>query len=54
LYDTVSATDEELQKLTESINAIDQEILENRMDLEQEIYDILVEAWEAEIEALEE
>ena len=54
LYDAVHESSEALANLQNNINKINEEIRQNKIDLENSIYDVLVEAWEAEIEALEE
>ena len=54
LYDTVNETESVIEGLKTAIEDINREILENQMELEQAIYDIIVSAWEAEIEAMEE
>lgn len=54
LYDTIHETSETLEKLQTDIEGINKEITENQMALEEDIFNILVDAWEAEIEALEE
>ena len=46
LRDTVESTDEALSKLESSINEIEQEIRDNQKELEEIIYNTLVEAWE--------
>ena len=54
LYDTVNETHQKLEELETTISEINDEIKENQMDLEEAIYDIIVEAWEAEIEQMQE
>lgn len=53
LYDTVNGTEETLEKLRKDIKDINDQIKENQMDLEEAVYDIIVEAWEKEIEQME-
>lgn len=54
LRDTVEETDEALSKLESSINEIEQEIRDNQKELEEIIYNTLVEAWEKQISQLQE
>lgn len=54
LRDTVESTDEALSKLESSINEIEQEIRDNQKELEEIIYNTLVEAWEKQISQLQE
>lgn len=54
LRDTVEETDEALAKLESSINEIEQEIRDNQKELEEIIYNTLVEAWEKQISQLQE
>lgn len=54
LRDTVEETDEALSKLESSINKIEQEIRDNQKELEEIIYNTLVEAWEKQISQLQE
>lgn len=54
LRDTVEETDEALSKLKSSINEIEQEIRDNQKELEEIIYNTLVEAWEKQISQLQE
>lgn len=54
LRDTVEETDETLSKLESSINEIEQEIRDNQKELEEIIYNTLVEAWEKQISQLQE
>lgn len=54
LRDTVESTDEALSKLESSINEIKQEIRDNQKELEEIIYNTLVEAWEKQISQLQE
>ena len=54
LYDTVHDTEGILEELQTSIEDINEEIKENQMDLEQAVFDIIVDAWEKEIEQMEE
>lgn len=54
LYDTVHETEEKLQELASSIEEVNTEIRENKLELEQNIYDTLTSAWEAEISELKE
>lgn len=54
LRDTVESTDEALEKLQTSINEIEQEIRENQKQLEETIYNTIVEAWEKQISQLQE
>ena len=54
LYDTVHQTEGILEDLQKDIQAISDQIKENQMELEQAVYDIIVEAWEKEIEQMQE
>ena len=54
LYDTVHQTEGILEDLQKDIQAISDQIKENQMELEQAVFDIIVEAWEKEIEQMEE
>ena len=54
LYDTVHNTEGILEELQTSIEDINEEIKENQMKLEQAVFDIIVDAWEKEIEQMEE
>lgn len=54
LYDTVHETEEKLEELASSIEEINTEIRDNKLELEQDIYDTLTSAWEEEISALKE
>ena len=54
LRDTVESTDEALSKLESSINEIEQEIRDNQKELEEIIYNTLVEAWKKQISQLQE
>lgn len=54
LRDTVESTDEALSKLESSINEIEQEIRDNQKELEEIIYNTLVETWEKQISQLQE
>ena len=54
LYDTVHETEETIEGINTSIEEINDEIKQNQMDLEEAIYDIIVDAWEAEIEQMQE
>lgn len=54
LYDTVHETEETLEKLRSEIKDINEQIKENQMDLEEAVFDIIVSAWEKEIEQMEE
>lgn len=54
LRDTVEETDEALSKLESSINEIEQEIRDNQKELEEIIYNTLVESWEKQISQLQE
>lgn len=54
LYDTVHETEETLENLRTEIEEINEQIKENQMELEQAVYDIIVEAWEKEIEQMQE
>lgn len=54
LYDTVNETTETIEGLKTSIEDINQEIRDNQKTLEQNIYDIIVAAWEKEISTLQE
>lgn len=54
LRDTVESTDEALSKLESSINEIEQEIRDNQKELEEIIYNTLVESWERQISQLQE
>lgn len=53
LYDTVNETSETISELESSVNEIEQEIHDNQIQLEQDIYDAIVESWEKEISILE-
>lgn len=53
LYDTVNETSETISGLESSVNEIEQEIHDNQIQLEQDIYDAIVESWEKEISILE-
>lgn len=54
LYDTVHETEETLENLRSEIKDINEQIKENQMDLEEAVFDIIVSAWEKEIEQMEE
>lgn len=54
LYDTVHETEETLESLETEVNKINEEIRQNQMDLEKEIYDAIVDAWEKSIEDMQE
>lgn len=54
LYDTVHETEETIEGINTSIEEINDKIKQNQMDLEEAIYDIIVDAWEAEIEQMQE
>ena len=54
LYDAVHETEGTLSDIESKINDIDQTIIDNQLNVEQLIYDTLVEAIEREIDALEE
>lgn len=54
LRDTVESTDKALSKLESSINEIEQEIRDNQKELEEIIYNTLVEAWKKQISQLQE
>ena len=53
LYDTVHETESTLEELESSVKEINDEIKQNQMDLEEAIYDIIVNSWEAEISQME-
>lgn len=54
LYDTVHETEGTLENLRSEIKDINEQIKENQMDLEEAVFDIIVSAWEKEIEQMEE
>lgn len=54
LRDTVESTDEALSKLQTSIDEIEKEIRDNQKELEETIYNTIVEAWERQINQLQE
>ena len=53
LYDTVHETEGVIEGLKSDIEDINEEITENQLGLETEIYDLIVKAWEKEIEEME-
>ena len=54
LYDTVHETKQTIEELKSSIEEINQEIIQNQKDLEKAIYDIIVNAWQKQIDMLDE
>lgn len=53
LYNTVHETLGALEELETQINEINEEVKQNQIELEQNIYDIIVSAWEKEIEEMQ-
>lgn len=54
LYDTVHATKQTVEKLKSDIEKINEEVIQNQKDLEKVIYDVIVDAWQKQIDALDE
>ena len=54
LYDTVHETKQTIEELKSSIEEINEEIIQNQKDLEKSIYDIIVNAWQKQIDMLDE
>ena len=54
LYDTVHATKQTVEKLKSDVEKINKEIVQNQKDLEKAIYDVIVDAWQNQIDALDE
>ena len=54
LYDTVHATKQTVEKLKSDIEKINEEVIQNQKDLEKVIYDVIVDAWQNQIDALDE
>lgn len=54
LYDTVHETNATLEKLESDVTEINDEVHKNQMDLEKEIFNILVDAWKDQIEQMKE
>lgn len=54
LYDTVHQTKQTVEKLKSDIEKINEEVIQNQKDLEKVIYDVIVDAWQKQIDALDE
>ena len=54
LYDSVADATTELEDFKKAIKDIEEEIRDNRIELEEKIYDLVVEGWENNIEKMEE
>lgn len=54
LYDTVHETKQTIEELKSSIEKINEEIIQNQKDLEKSIYDIIINAWQKQIDMLDE
>lgn len=54
LYDTVHETKQTIEELKSSIEEINEEIIQNQKDLEKSIYDIIINAWQKQIDMLDE
>ena len=54
LYDTVHATKQTVEKLKSDVEKINEEVIQNQKDLEKVIYDVIVDAWQKQIDALDE